>query len=184
MLEFDPSEDQKRVMNECFRCRGLMVSSYAHVEFLLADLCFKSWRLEPYRPLASRFPYKATTRELAVKAILSVENGPLFQFKEPAVPLLNKWRDSERDRNIMAHGLMRIEWHRDNIFVHGQLLRTRSDGGADLETIRWSIGTLQAKTRRASVYSQGWIKLCHAMHSRMGWISPKGAPVQLAKSNS
>jgi hypothetical protein len=161
-----------------------LVSSYAHVEYLLADLCFRSWRLEPYRPLASRFPYKATTRERAVSAILSVKNGPLFEFKKAAEPLFKKWRESERDRHIMAHGLMRIAWHRDGkIFVHGQLFKARNDGGADLEVIRWSLATLQEKAGQASTYSQGWIKLSHAMYSRMGWINPKGVLVQLAKSD-
>ena len=75
MLEHVPTDEQKQVLNQCLRCRGLIVGSYAHVEFLLADLCIKSWRLPSYRSLAKRFPYKSETRERAVSAILAL--GPV-----------------------------------------------------------------------------------------------------------
>src|SRR4051794_36092753 len=106
MLEFTPTAANKRVINECLRCRGMLISSFAHVEFLLADLCLKSWRIKHYERLANRFPYRAGTRERAVNAILSAEDGPLSEFWDAAKPLLQTWRESERDRNMMAHGLM------------------------------------------------------------------------------
>jgi hypothetical protein len=184
MLEFTPSKAHKKAINECFRCRGMLISSYAHVEFLLGDLCLKSWQLAPYRSLANRLPYKANTRERAVSAILSVENGPLFEFRRSAEPLLKRWRESESDRNMMAHGLMTLEWMKNGeIFVRGTLLKAGSNVHVDVERIRWSLGTLQSKASQASSYSQAWMKLCHAMHSKMGWISPRGIPVRLAKSD-
>jgi hypothetical protein len=162
----------------------MLISSYAHVEFLLGDLCLKSWRIAQYRSLESRFPYKSATRERAVSAILSVKNGPLSEFKEGAAPLLQQWRESERDRNMMAHGWMTIEWMQGGeMFVRGTLLKAVSDGKVDVERMRWSLGTLQAKASRASSYSQAWIKLCHAMHLKMGWISPRGTLLRLAKSD-
>src|SRR5258707_3630338 len=166
MLELDPTDDQKSLINECTRCRGLIVGSYAHVEFLLADLCIKSWRLPSYRSLAKRFPYKSATRERAVSAILALEAGPLFEFGAAAAPFLKQWRDSERDRNIMAHGLMTIEWTKSgNVFVRGQLLKPIDDEKFGLERVRWSLSALQAKAGKATKCSQGWMRVCYAMHS-------------------
>ena len=185
MLEHVPTEEQRQVLNECLRCRGLIVGSYAHVEFLLADLCIKSWRLPSYRSLAKRFPYKSETRERAVSAILALEAGPLFEFRAAAAPLLKEWRDSERDRNIMAHGLVTIEWTKgDNVFVRGQLLKPIDDEKFGLERVKWSLSTLQAKAGRATKCSQGWMRVCYAMHSKMSWIRSDGVPVGLFKDDS
>jgi hypothetical protein len=184
MLEFTPSNAHKKAINECFCCRGMLISSYAHVDFLLADLCLKSWRLAQYRSLASRFPYKSATRERAVSAILLVKNGPLSEFREPAEPLLQRWRESERERNMMAHGWMTIEWMQNgDMFVRGTLLKAGSNEKVDVERIRWSLVTLQSKASQASSLSQAWLKLCHTMHSKMGWISSRGTPIRLAKSD-
>lgn len=99
MLELDPTDDQKSLINECMRCRGLLVGSYAHVEFLLADLCIKSWKLPEYRSLSKKFPHRAESRFRGVRDILAVKNGPLFHFRDPAEQLLGQWQDSERDRH-------------------------------------------------------------------------------------
>jgi hypothetical protein len=182
MLEHTPTEERKRVLNECLRCRGLIVGSYAHVEFLLADLCFKSWRLPSYHSLPKRFPYKGATREQAVSAILSVKDGPLFEFGSAAAPFLKQWRNSERDRNMLAHGLMTIEWTTSgSIFVRGQMLKPISEKRFALVKVRWSLSTLQAKAGQATKCSQGWMRICHAMHSKLGWIRSDGVPVGLLK---
>src|SRR5258705_10144236 len=134
--------------------------------------------------LSKKFPHRAESRFRGVRDILAVKNGPLFHFKNPAEQLLNQWQDSERDRHMMAHGLLRIALHKnERIFIHGHLLKARKDGGFDAETMRWSLTTLQAKTKRAAAYSAGWFMLCHAIHSQMGWINQKGIPVRLPMSD-
>ena len=46
--------------------RGSIITSYAHIEFLLADICLKTWQKAEYAHLAGRFPYKTDSRIKAV----------------------------------------------------------------------------------------------------------------------
>jgi hypothetical protein len=70
--------------------------------------------------------------------------------------------DSERDRNMMAHGLMTIEWMRDgSIYVRGQLLKPIDNESFGLARVKWSLSKLQGKARQATKCSQGWIKVGH-----------------------
>jgi hypothetical protein len=45
------SDRHKAIVSEVHLLRGVIVSSYAHVEFLLGDLCMKAWRTTTFSHL-------------------------------------------------------------------------------------------------------------------------------------
>ena len=44
----DVSEETKALVNHAVYLRGNIITSYAHIEFLLADVCLKAWQLGEY----------------------------------------------------------------------------------------------------------------------------------------
>ena len=41
----DVSDESKAIVNHAVYLRGNIITSYAHIEFLLADICLKAWQL-------------------------------------------------------------------------------------------------------------------------------------------
>jgi hypothetical protein len=62
MIEETSSDRHKAIVSEVHWLRGVIVSSYAHVEFLLGDLCMKAWYTPPYNHLRGKFPYRLEAR--------------------------------------------------------------------------------------------------------------------------
>jgi len=48
----DVSEENSALVNHAVYLRGNIITSYAHIKFLLADICLKAWRLGEYTHLA------------------------------------------------------------------------------------------------------------------------------------
>ena len=65
----DVSDSTKAIVNHAVYLRGNIITSYAHIEFLLADICVKAWQLEQYKHLAGKFPYSVDSRIKAVRIL-------------------------------------------------------------------------------------------------------------------
>jgi hypothetical protein len=77
----DVGDESKALVNHALYLRGNIITSYAHIEFLLADICLKAWQLDEYAHLAGAFPYKTDSRIKAVRALFEGE-GPLKRYRE------------------------------------------------------------------------------------------------------
>jgi hypothetical protein len=58
----DVGDENKALVDNAIYLRGHIITSYAHIEFLLADICLKAWQLEEYAHFAGAFPYKTDSR--------------------------------------------------------------------------------------------------------------------------
>jgi hypothetical protein len=85
----DVSDETKALVNHAVYLRGSIITSYAHIEFLLADICLKAWQLPEYAHLAGAFPYKTDSRIQAVGALFEC-NGPLKPYREGVQPALDE----------------------------------------------------------------------------------------------
>jgi hypothetical protein len=103
----DVSEEVKAVTNHAVWVRGTIISSYAHIEFLLADLCLKAWKMPEYAHLAGAFPYKIDSRLKAVGKLFEAV-GPLKSYRPGIEPALDELLKLEDLRQFVAHGLMII----------------------------------------------------------------------------
>jgi hypothetical protein len=147
----DVSDETKALVNHAVYLRGNIITSYAHIEFLLADICLKAWQLPDYTHLARAFPYKTDSRIRAVGALLGCE-GPLKQYREGVQPVLDKLLSYEERRHFIAHGLMIVTPLPPNdATLQYRLYRTTRQGTAiaffettasDLEPVALDIGTL------------------------------------------
>ena len=92
--------------------RGAIISSYAHVEFLLTDLNIRCRSLPAYAEIASNFPYKLETKITRTKQLIAA-NGPLSAYADDLLPLVDRILAYEQNRHFIAHGQMVVST-RDN----------------------------------------------------------------------
>jgi hypothetical protein len=100
----DVPDEFKALVNHAIYLRGNVITSYAHIEFLLADICLKAWQRSEYSHLAGAFPYKTDSRIKAVRALFECD-GPLKAYRDGVQPALDKLLDFEERRHFFAHGL-------------------------------------------------------------------------------
>jgi hypothetical protein len=104
-LSDDVSDEVKAIVNDAHYTRGTIIASYAHIEFLLADLCLKAWKMPEYAHLAGPFPYKIDSRIKAVGKLFGAD-GPLKSYRAGVQPALDELLELEDLRHFVAHGLM------------------------------------------------------------------------------
>jgi hypothetical protein len=90
----EPSGLQKAV-NDAAYLRGCIVTSYAHVEFLLADISVK---------LDLKFPYLIKNR---IKAVLRIAERSGYEvYKDELEAVCDELLKYDELRNFMAHGFL------------------------------------------------------------------------------
>src|SRR5262245_21620432 len=98
MTEFgatEPTERQKALVDEALYLRGRIVASYAHVEFLLADISVK---------LDLQFPYLIDARIRAVRRIAERDGYQIY--KEELDRACEELLQYDEMRHFMAHGFL------------------------------------------------------------------------------
>lgn len=101
----DVNDAAKAMVNHAIHLRGTIITSYAHIEFLLADICLKAWQRKEYAHLAGAFPYKTDTRIKAVSTLFDID-GPLKGYRPGVQAVLDQLLHFEELRHFVAHGLM------------------------------------------------------------------------------
>lgn len=147
----DVSDEAKQLVNHAVCLRGNIITSYAHIEFLLADICLKAWQLPEYAHLARAFPYKTDSRIKAVRALFEC-NGPLKPYREGVQPALDQLLHFEERRHFIAHGLMivtpmppsdaMLQYRLYRTTEHGTAIAFFETSASDLEPVALEIGTL------------------------------------------
>ena len=79
---------EKEIVEHAIYLRGSVIHSYAHIEYLLADICLQAWKTSRYSHLAASFPYKTESRIKAVRLLLD-EDGPLKVYREDLKSVLD-----------------------------------------------------------------------------------------------
>jgi hypothetical protein len=85
--------------------RNGIISSYAHVEFLLTELNVRSRQLPEYAEIAAGFPYRLESKIARVKELVT-GLGPLNKYADDLLALVDRLSVYEELRQFMAHGLM------------------------------------------------------------------------------
>jgi hypothetical protein len=157
-------DEYRTLVNHAVNLRGQIITSYAHIEFLLADICLKAWPRSEYSHLATAFPYKTDSRIKAVRALFEC-NGPLKAYYKGVQPALDKLLDFEELRHFVAHGLVVVTpMPPSEAMLEYRLYRTTKQGVAiafmetsasDLRDVSLEIATLLDQMLRtfARIYS-------------------------------
>jgi len=130
----EPSELQKSLIEEATYLRGKILTSYAQVEFLLADLSVK---------LDLKFPYRIADR---IKAAKRISERPGFEtYKDELAIVCDQLLEYDEIRNLMAHGfLMLVTDKLGNHRFDMRLYRRESEGKFNRLDIETSIVRLRA----------------------------------------
>lgn len=92
-----PNELQKSLIEEATYLRGKILTSYAQVEFLLADMSVK---------LDLKFPYRIEAR---IKAAKRIAERPGFEaYKDELEVICDELAAYDEMRNLMAHGFLML----------------------------------------------------------------------------
>jgi hypothetical protein len=95
------------MINDVQRLRGVILNSYAQVEFLAADFAVKCKHLPQYNELVKKFPYATKKRVEAVKEIATAP-GPISPYRVELTSQIGRLLQFEELRNFMAHGFLSI----------------------------------------------------------------------------
>ena len=110
-----PNEYQLSVISQAAFLRGSIITSYAQVEHLLADIFLRCQPMPDYNSLPAKFPFKLATRIKLVRQMVGMP-GPLAIYGERFESVISRLLEFEEIRHFMAHGLLHVktrkdEWH-------------------------------------------------------------------------
>jgi hypothetical protein len=141
-LYLAPSELQKSLIEEATYLRGKILTSYAQVEFLLADLSVK---------LDLRFPYLIKDR---IKAAKRISERPGYEvYKDELAVICDELLDYDEMRNLMTHGfLMLTTDKKGNHKFDMRIYQRAGEGKFNLIEIETNIVRLRAAAEHISQY--------------------------------
>lgn len=148
-----PSDLQKSLIEEATYLRGKILTSYAQVEFLLADLSVK---------LDLKFPYRIQDRIKAAKRIS--ERLGFEAYKDELATVCDQLLEYDEIRNLMAHGfLMLTTDKKGNHKFDMRLYQREGEGTFNLLEIETNIVRLRAGADHIVEY----VKRAVALFSRI-----------------
>jgi hypothetical protein len=150
----DGADEDRAMVSDAVFTRGSIITSYAHIEYLLADFCLQAWKRSEYTHLRGVFPYKTESRIRAVRKLLE-SDGPLKLYCEALQPVLDDLLDFEEIRHFVAHGVMvvkatpptgaRIEYQLFRTTKEGPQLGALNTTSAEMEDVGIKISVLLGK---------------------------------------
>jgi hypothetical protein len=165
MSEFgatEPTEQQKALVGEALYLRGRIVSSYAQVEFLLADISVK---------LDLRFPYLIDARIKAVRRI--TERDGYQAYKEELDRACGELLQYDEIRHFMAHGFLILTTDsKDNHEFEFRRYQREGDGKFTLLTAKTTIERLRQAADDIGQYVSHVIRLFERIY-REKKLEPK-----------
>jgi hypothetical protein len=145
----DPTELQKSLVTEATYLRGRILTSYAQIEFLLADLSVK---------LELKFPYLINDRIKAAKRI--AERPGYESYREVLHQVCDDLLQYDEIRNFMAHGfLMLTTDKKGNHEFDMRRYQRDGEGKFSLIEIRTDIPRLRATAEHITQYVSNAVKL-------------------------
>jgi len=144
-----PSPQQKALVDEATYLRGRIISSYAQLEFLLADLSVK---------LDLRFPYLIKDR---IKAAKKIAERPGYEvYKDELNKLCDDFLQYDETRNFMVHGFLMLITDKSNNHVFEMRRYQRSgDGKFERVEVETNISKMLAIADEITAHVQKAIRL-------------------------
>ena len=141
---------------------GAIVASYAHVEFLLGDLCMKAWYTAEYSHLREKFPYRLQARIRSARDLFS-SDGPLGRYASEVEGVFERLATYEDYRHFMAHGLC-IVTPTAMPMIQLRLWRPTKEG-AEEGTIDLTIEQMRENATEITAYCNQVIRLLHKVYT-------------------
>jgi hypothetical protein len=138
----EATEIQKSLVNEATYLRGKILTSYAQIEFLLADISVK---------LDLRFPYLIKDR---IKAVKRIAERPGYEvYRGRLAKVCDDLLQYDDLRNFMAHGFMMLTTDKKNNHEFELRFYQRdSQGTFNLVSIQTTIPRLKLAAQNITEY--------------------------------
>lgn len=158
------SELQKSLVDRCTYLRGRILTSYAQVEFLLADISVK---------LDLHFPYPVKER---IKTAKHIADRPGFEvYRDELVEVCEKLLEFEELRRLMAHGFVTLTTDRhDNHMFDFRLYQRNSKNNFQLLQVYLDISHMEYNAESIRLYVNRAVDLFSRIYLEKRLEDPKG----------
>jgi hypothetical protein len=166
----EPSAYQLQLIRDAALLRGAIITSYAQVEFLLADFAIRCRARAVYASVCPKFPYKLEDRIKATRRIIRTP-GPFSVYADKVEALCAGLLQFEEMRHFMAHGFQIIRNNKSGT-QHDLTYRLHrpvgKHGEAEERFIVTDLDQLDHAAKAIGDYAQSFVLLWRTMYIEQG----------------
>jgi hypothetical protein len=152
-----PREQTVALVKELTHLRGRIITSYAQVEFLLADFSVK---------INVDFPYRIKDRIKAAKKI--VERPEYASYREEMIKICDKLLEYDEARHLMAHGMVKLTADpQGNHDIEFRLYRQTRKETFELVEVHSSVARMRAAADEITAYVGSAVDLFRRIYKEM-----------------
>ncbi|WP_070152621.1 hypothetical protein [Sphingobium phenoxybenzoativorans] len=164
------SEEHKALIEDLTRMRGWISNSYAQIEYLLGDLILRCRAFPEYTAHTETFTHSAAKRIKKVRAILGAE-GPMKQFAEGLLPIIDQFEKTEETRNLLAHGFCQFHYTPSgDAGLYFQKFHRQPDRDDARLVKTFTPRALQEERDRIVPLAHSMLMLVVDIHNHFGWL--------------
>jgi hypothetical protein len=169
------TKELKATLHKGTEDRGWVVNSYAQFENLLSDLVRRAKALPEYSDL--EVPYRTVSRVARVRELLA-RDGPLNQYQNDLVAMLDRFESFEDVRLMMVHGYVHVEVSHPGGAVTFHFEHWRRETGGETVSVKRQLtpAELTANGQFFSQFANEALGLFRRIHRNMGWVESSLVP--------
>jgi hypothetical protein len=163
-----PTDFQLEVITNASLLRGAIITSYAQVEMLLADIVMRCRQRDEYVDVYDKFPYRLEDRIKAVRRIVG-HPGPLNAYRAEVEALVDGLHHFEEIRHFMAHGLLVVTTtpNKQHTLTY-RMYRPVGQGEAEAGLMQTTLEELDEAARAIGSYAHSFVALFGRMYLEQG----------------
>ncbi len=161
-----PNADQMDILTLASFHRGAIITSYAQVEFLLADLVFR-WRKQ-IRAAEGPLPYSLDSRIKAASEIINTWYR-FTEYRAEVEGLIEGLRPFRQIRDMMAHGMMVLTTDQQaRHLLDYRMYRETKGGSIEVGRMTTDIDQLAHAASEVGKYAQNFATLWRRIYLDQG----------------
>ena len=146
--------------------RGAIITQFAHVEFMFADLYFRALRHPEYRSMPVRMPYRVKERIARVKQLATM-SGPISAYGPELLGVADGLAEFENLRQYMAHGNMTIRFDANPPSIFFSMYDQPKGSGPVLRVMQTTHADLSEQSIRVGKYDNRVIALFYRIFTEI-----------------
>lgn len=165
-VEIDAGDAEETWLKVAHLLRGAIITQFAHVEFMFADLYFRALQLPEYRSLPAKLPYLVRKRIARVKQLAAMD-GPISAYGTELLGVADGLTEFEDLRQFMAHGHMTVQFDADPPTIAFQVYDQPKDSGPILRIMRTNHIDLGEESIRVGRYDNRVVALLYRIFTEI-----------------
>ena len=162
----DAGEAEETWLKVAHLIRGGIITQFAHVEFMFADLYFRALRRPEYGSLPAKLPYRVRQRVARVKQLAAMD-GPISAYSSELLGVADGLAEFEDLRQYMAHGHMTVRFDTDPPAIFFQVYDQPKDSGSILRIMRTNHADLGEQSIQVGRYDNRVVALFHQIFTEI-----------------